>query len=332
MNITAAQVNELRQMTGAGMMDCKKALVECNGDKQAAIDFLRKKGQKIAEKRADHDAAEGCVLSKVTADHAFGAVVMLNCETDFVAATEDFVNRTKAILDYAIENKIADKDSLMAGTMEGRPMSEYITELTGKTGEKVQIGKYFAINAAYVTNYNHPGNRRACIVGMNKTFGNVEEIAHEVALQITAMSPIAIDENDVPQEVKDRELAIAIEKTKEEQVSKAVESAVRKAGLNPNHFDSEDHIESNKAKGWISDEDIAKFREVKEKTSAEKLATLPEAMIQNIAKGRMAKFYKTNTLLNQDSLIFEGHSVKEYITNADKTATVVAFNRVELGA
>lgn len=274
MNITAAQVNELRQMTGAGMMDCKKALVECNGDYEAAIDYLRKKGQKIAAKRADREAAEGCVLSKTTEDNTFAAVVMLNCETDFVGANSDFVNCTKEILDFAVANKIKDIDTLKSASLNGRPIEDHITDLSGKTGEKVQLGKYFALEAPFVTNYNHQGNRLATIVAFNKTFNGIKEIAHEVALQIAAMDPISIDENDVPADVKQREMEIGMEQAR------------------------------NEGK--------------------------PEAMLEKIAMGKLNKFYKTNTLLHQDSLIAEGKSVKEYIQAGDKDATVTAFYRVKL--
>ena len=331
MNITAAQVNELRQMTGAGMMDCKKALVECNGDQQAAIDYLRKKGQKIAMKRADREATEGCVISKATEDHKFAAVIMLNCETDFVGANADFVGTTKQLLDFAIENRIKDIDALNAATINGMTLEAIVTDLTAKTGEKVQVGKYFAIEAEFVTNYNHQGNRLATIVGFNKSFDGISEIAHEVALQIAAMDPVAIDENDVPQATKDNEYNVAIEKTKQEQIQKAIEAALRKAGINPAHVDSDDHINSNMAKGWITEEDAAKAREIKEQVAAEKAGNLNMTMLENIAKGRLAKFFKENCLLDQVSLIADPKTVREYIQSGDKEATVTAFNRVKLG-
>ena len=331
MNITAAQVNELRQMTGAGMMDCKKALVECNGDKQAAIDYLRKKGQKIAMKRADREATEGCVISKATEDHKFAAVIMLNCETDFVGANADFVGTTKQLLDFAIENRIKDIEALNAATINGMTLEAIVTDLTAKTGEKVQVGKYFAIEGEFVTNYNHQGNRLATIVGFNKSFNGIEEIAHEVALQIAAMDPVAIDENDVPQATKDNEYNVAIEKTKQEQIQKAIEVALKKAGINPAHVDTDDHINSNMAKGWITEEDAAKAREIKEQVAAEKAGSLNMTMIENIAKGRLAKFFKENCLLDQVSLIADPKTVREYIQGGDKEATVTAFKRVKLG-
>ena len=331
MNITAAQVNELRQMTGAGMMDCKKALVECNGDQQAAIDYLRKKGQKIAMKRADREATEGCVISKATEDHKFAAVIMLNCETDFVGANADFVGTTKQLLDFAVENRIKDMEALNAATINGMSIEAIVTDLTAKTGEKVQVGKYFAVEGEFVTNYNHQGNRLATIVAFNKSFEGINEVAHEVALQIAAMDPVAIDENDVPQETKDNEYKVAIEKTKQEQIQKAVEVALKKAGINPAHVDSDDHINSNMAKGWITEEDAAKAREIKEQVAAEKAGNLNMTMLENIAKGRLAKFFKENCLLDQVSLIADPKTVREYIQAGDKEATVTAFNRVKLG-
>ena len=331
MNITAAQVNELRQITGAGMMDCKKALVECNGDQKAAIDYLRQKGQKIAMKRADREATEGCVISKATEDHKFAAVIMLNCETDFVGANADFVGTAKQLLDFAVENRVKDMEALNAATINGMTLEAIITDLTAKTGEKVQVGKYFAIEGEFVTNYNHQGNRLATIVGFNKSFEGVNEVAHEVALQIAAMDPVAIDENDVPQETKDNEYKVAIEKTKQEQIQKAVEAALRKAGINPAHVDSDDHINSNMAKGWITEEDAAKAREIKAQVAEEKAGNLNTAMLENIAKGRLAKFFKENCLLDQISLIADPKTVREYIQAGDKEATVTAFNRVKLG-
>ena len=331
MNITAAQVNELRQITGAGMMDCKKALVECNGDQKAAIDYLRQKGQKIAMKRADREATEGCVISKATEDHKFAAVIMLNCETDFVGANADFVGTTKQLLDFAIENRIKDIEALNAATINGMTLEAIVTDLTAKTGEKVQVGKYFAVEGEFVTNYNHQGNRLATIVAFNKSFEGINEVAHEVALQIAAMDPVAIDENDVPQATKDNEYNVAIEKTKQEQIQKAIEVALKKAGINPAHVDTDDHINSNMAKGWITEEDAAKAREIKEQVAAEKAGSLNMTMIENIAKGRLAKFFKENCLLDQVSLIADPKTVREYIQAGDKEATVTAFNRVKLG-
>lgn len=331
MNITAAQVNELRQMTGAGMMDCKKALVECNGDKEAAIDFLRKKGQKIAEKRADREAAEGVVISATTADHTYGAVVMLNCETDFVGSNADFVGAAKSFLNAAIENRIKNLDELKTFTMNGRTVNDLVTDLTAKTGEKTELKHLEVIEAPYVANYNHQGNRLATIVGFNKAFDGIEETAHEVAMHTAAMSPIAVDENDVPAETKTREYEVAVEKTKQEQAAKAVDVALKKAGINPAHVDSDAHIDSNMAKGWITEEQAKQAREIRAKVTEEALANVKPAMVENIAKGRVAKFFKENCLLDQMSLIDGTITVRQFIQKADKEATVTAFKRVQLG-
>jgi len=331
MNITAAQVNELRQMTGAGMMDCKKALVECNGDKEAAIDYLRKKGQKIAEKRADREAAEGAVISATTADHTYGAVIMLNCETDFVGSNADFVGAAKGFLQAAIDNKIQNLDALKAFAINGRTVTDLVTDLTAKTGEKVELKHLEVVEAPYVANYNHQGNRLATLVGFNKSFNGIEETAHEVAMHAAAMSPIAIDADDVPQETKDREMAVAIEKTKQEQAAKAVDVALKKAGINPAHVDSEDHINSNMAKGWITEAQAQQAREIREKVTVETLANMKEQMVMNIANGRVNKFFKENCLLDQASLLDGSITVRQFIQKADKDATVVAFKRVQLG-
>lgn len=331
MNITAAQVNELRQMTGAGMMDCKKALVECNGDKEAAIDFLRKKGQKIAEKRADREASEGVVISATTADHTYGAVIMLNCETDFVGSNADFVGTAKSFLNAAVENKIKSLDELKAFTMNGRTVVDLVTDLTAKTGEKTELKHLEVIEAPYVANYNHQGNRLATIVGFNKAFEGIDETAHEVAMHAAAMSPIAVDENDVPAETKAREYEVAVEKTKQEQAAKAVDVALKKAGINPAHVDSDAHIDSNMAKGWITPEQAQQAREIRTKVTEEALANVKPAMVENIAKGRVAKFFKENCLLDQMSLIDGTITVRQFIQKADKEATVTAFKRVQLG-
>ena len=234
MNITASQVNELRQMTGAGMMDCKKALVETDGDIQAAIDILRKKGMAKAAKRADRTASEGCVLSKATEDHKYAAIIMVNCETDFVANNADFVKFTKDVLDMAVANRVKDIEALKAMMLDGQTVEALVANQSAVTGEKTELGAFKVLEGAYVANYNHPGNRLATIVEMNKSFDGVEEVSHEVCMHVAAMNPLSVSEASIPQEVKDRELSVAIDKTKEEQIQKEVEKALRKAGINPN--------------------------------------------------------------------------------------------------
>ena len=327
-NITASDVNKLRQLTGVGMMDCKKALVECDGDFDKAIEFLRQKGQKMAAKRADRDANEGCVLAKTNGN--IGAVIMISCETDFVATNEGFVAFTKSILDNALANGLKTKDEVMAMTIDGRAVADLITDQIGKIGEKIELAHYDIVEAPAVYSYIHPGNRMASVVGLSNA--GFDEVGHNIAMQVVAMRPVALDEASVPQEVKDSELKVAIEKTKEEQVQKAVEAALKKAGINPAHVDSDDHINSNIAKGWITEEDGAKARQIKEQVAAEKAANLNEQMIQNIANGRMKKFYQENTLMNQEYIMESKVSVKDFIARTNKDLKVTGFKRLELGA
>ena len=327
-NITASDVNKLRQLTGVGMMDCKKALVECDGDFDKAIELLRQKGQKMAAKRADRDANEGCVLAKTNGN--MGAVIMISCETDFVATNEGFVAFTKSILDNAIANGLKTKDEVMAMTIDGRAVADLITDQIGKIGEKIELAHYEVVEAPAVYSYIHPGNRMASVVGMNNT--GFDEVGHNIAMQVVAMRPVALDEESVPQEVKDTELRVAIEKTKEELVAKAVDAALHKVGINPAHVDSEDHINSNMAKGWITEEQANQAREIKEKVAAEKMASLDEKMINNIANGRMKKFYQENTLMNQEYIMESKVSVKDFVAKTNKELKVVNFKRLELGA
>ncbi len=327
-NITAKQVNELRQLTGVGMMDCKKALVECDGDVQKAIELLRQKGQKMAAKRADRDANEGCVLAK--SNGKYGAIIMLSCETDFVATNADFVAFTNSIIDTAMANHLMTKEQVMDMELNGRKVSDNITDQIAKIGEKIELAHFEAIEAEAVYAYIHPGNRMASIAGMNKS--GYDEVGHNVAMQVVAMRPVALDEASVPQSVIDSELNVYREKTKEELIGKAVDAALKKAGINPAHVDSEDHINSNMAKGWITEEQAKMAREIKEKVAAETASTLPEAKIENIAKGRLNKFFQENTLMNQEYIMESKVSVKDFIARTDKDLKCTGFKRLELGA
>ncbi len=327
-NITAKQVNELRQITGVGMMDCKKALVECDGDFEKAIDFLRQKGQKMAAKRADRDANEGCVLAK--SDGKFGAVVMLSCETDFVATNADFVAFTNSIIDGAMAKHLTTKDEVMAMDLNGRCVSDCITDQIAKIGEKIELAHYETIQAEAVYAYIHPGNRMASIASMNKA--GFDEVGHNVAMQVVAMRPVALDESSVPQNVIDSELNVYREKTKEELIQKAVEGALKKAGINPAHVDSDDHINSNIGKGWITEEQGNMAREIKAKVAEETAASLPEAKIEAIAKGRLNKFFQESTLMNQEYIMESKVSVKDFIARTDKDLKCTGFQRLELGA
>ncbi|MBR1517061.1 MAG: elongation factor Ts [Bacteroidales bacterium] len=327
-NITASDVNKLRQMTGVGMMDCKKALVECDGDFDKAIDYLRQKGQKMAAKRADREANEGCVLAQSTGN--YGAIVMLSCETDFVATNADFVAFTKSILDAAIAKHLTAKEQVLDMELEGRKVADCIIDQIAKIGEKIELAHFEAIEAPAVYAYVHPGNRMGSIIGLNKT--GHDETGHNLAMQVVAMRPVAVDADSVPQSVKDNELKVAIEKTKEEMVQKAVEAALKKAGINPAHVDSEDHINSNMGKGWITEEQANMAREIKVKVAEEKAASLNDQMIQNIANGRMNKFYQENTLMEQEYVMGEKESVKAFMAKEDKELKVCGFKRLELGA
>ena len=328
MAVTMADISKLRQMTGAGMMDCKKALTEANNDMDAAIEILRKKGQAVAAKREDRNASEGCVLAQSTGDYA--AVVALNCETDFVGKNEGFVNLTKSILAAAVAAKAKSADEVKNLEINGQKIADLIVEESGKTGEKMELGAFEYVEAPATVAYNHFGNKLATLVAFNKA-GIDEQVYKNVAMQVAAMNPLAVDECDVAEEVKEKEIAVAIEKTKAEQVQKAVEAALKKAGINPAHVDSEDHMESNKAKGWITEEDVVKAKEIIATVSAEKAANLPEAMIQNIAKGRLGKFLKEVCLLNQEDVTGEDKkSVRETLKAVDAELKVLAFKRVNL--
>ncbi len=328
MAVTMADISKLRQMTGAGMMDCKKALTEANNDIDAAIEILRKKGQAVAAKREDRNASEGCVIAASTGDYA--AVVALNCETDFVGKNEGFVNLTKSILAAAVEAKAKSIDEVKALEINGQKVADLIIEESGKTGEKMELGAFEYVEAPATIAYNHFGNKLATLVSFNKA-GLDEQVYKNVAMQVAAMNPIAVDECDVAEDVKEKEIAVAIEKTKAEQIQKAVEAALKKAGINPAHVDSEDHMESNKAKGWITDEDVAKAKEIIATVSAEKAANLPEAMIQNIAKGRLGKFLKEVCLLNQEDVTGEDKkTVRETLKAVDAELKVLSFKRVNL--
>ena len=328
MAVTMADISKLRQMTGAGMMDCKKALTEANNDMDAAIEILRKKGQAVAAKREDRNASEGCVIAQSTGEYA--AVVALNCETDFVGKNEGFVNLTKSILAAAVAAKAKSADEVKALVIDGQTVADRIVEESGKTGEKMELGAFEYVEGPATIAYNHFGNKLATLVSFNKA-GLDEQVYKNVAMQVAAMNPIAVDECDVAEEIKEKEIAVAIEKTKAEQVQKAVEAALKKAGINPAHVDSEDHMESNKAKGWITQEDVDKAKEIIAIVSAEKAANLPEAMIQNIAKGRLGKFLKEVCLLNQEDVTGEDKkTVRETLKAIDAELSVIAFKRVNL--
>ena len=329
MAVTMADITKLRKMTGAGMMDCKNALNEAEGDIEKAMEIIRKKGQAVAAKRSDREASEGCVLAKTTGE--FAAVIALKCETDFVANNADFVKLTQDILDAAVANKCQNLDEVKALPMGNGTVQDAVTDRSGITGEKMELDGYMFVNGASTVVYNHMNRNGLCtIVAFNKATD--EQLAKQVAMQIAAMNPIAIDEDGVSEEIKNTEIQVAIEKTKAELVQKAVDAALNKAGINPSHVDSEDHMESNMAKGWITAEDVAKAKEIIATVSAEKAANLPEPMIQNIAKGRLAKFMKEVCLLNQEDIMDAKKTVREVLKQADPELKIVDFKRFTLRA
>lgn len=330
MAVTMADIVKLRKLTGAGMMDCKNALNDANGDFDEAMKIIREKGKAVAAKRSDREASEGCVLAK--AENGYGAMIALKCETDFVANNADFIKLTQDILNVAFANKCKTLDEVKElELVPGTTVQQAVTDRSGITGEKMELDGYATVEGPTIAVYNHMNRNFLCTMAVLNKPG-FDEAGHEVAMQIAAMSPIAVDEANVPQSVKDNELAVAIQKTKEEQIEKAVVAAINKAGINANLVDSEDHIESNIAKGWLTEAEAEKAREIRKTVAEQKAANLPEAMIRNIAKGRMAKFFKDVCLLqqayNKDAKI----TVAEYLKSFDKELTVSDFKRFTLHA
>jgi elongation factor Ts len=273
--ITASEVNKLRKQTGSGMMDCKKALVEANGDFDSAVDILRKKGQKVAAKRGDRDAAEGLTIAKASADGSKGVVVMVNCETDFVAKNDDFNAFVETITTAALDNKPASIDELNKLTYGGNGMTigEKITEQIGKIGEKIEISVYNTIEAGKVVAYNHPGNQIASLVGLSKN-GDFSEAGRDVAMQVAAMAPIALDQESVDQAIIDKEIEIG------------------------------------------KDQAIAEGK--------------PADLAEKISKGRLNKFFKENTLVNQAFIKDNKKSVSQYLKDIDSDLAVTDFKRAAL--
>jgi elongation factor Ts len=275
--ISAADVNKLRLQTGAGMMDCKKALTESNGDFEAAIDYLRKKGAKVAASRSDRDSLEGAVIAKTTAESKRGVVIELNCETDFVAKNAEFVQFANEIADLAVANNPANLEALLALSLNGVVLSDIILDKTGKIGEKIGVSKYEILEANKVVAYIHAGNRLGVLVGLNSDAnGKADEAGKDVAMQIAAMNPVALDKGDVDANTINRELEIAKEQ-------------IRAEGK-------------------------------------------PEEMVEKIAQGKLNKFYKDSTLLNQEFVKDSSKSVAQMLNDIEKDLTVTAFKRVALGA
>ena len=270
-NITAADVNKLRKATGAGMMDCKKALVEADGDFDKAIEILRKKGQKVAAKRADRDSSEGAVIAKVNDGLNKGVIISLNCETDFVAKNDDFVNLAHQLAELALET--SSKEEFLAADFNGLSVQEKLTEQTGVIGEKIEIGAYKTLEAPFVGSYIHAGNKIAVVTGLSEATDGAAVVAKDVAMQAAAMNPVALDETGVDQEVIDKEIEIAKDQLRQE--------------------------------------------------------GKPEAMLDNIAKGKLKRFFKDNTLVNQAFIKDNKQSVADYVKTIGDVK-VVGFERVAL--
>jgi elongation factor Ts len=273
MAISAADVSKLRQMTGAGMMDCKNALTESNGDFEQAIDIIRKKGQAIANKRADRDATEGVVLSKVDASGKKGVILVLNCETDFVAKNESFIALTESILNLALESNAGTLEEVKELQLNGVAVKDVITEQIGVIGEKLDLPYFEVVKAETVVAYIHPGNKLATLVGLNQA-GVDTSIGRDVAMQVAAMNPVSVDRDSVPQSVIEKELEIGKEQAR--------------------------------------------------------LEGKPEEMLEKIAQGRLSKFFKESTLLDQIFVKDGKISIREYLQKTDKGLTVVDFKRFSL--
>ena len=328
MAIALADIKKLRDMTSAGMMDCKNALTEAEGDFKRAVEILREKGKSTLSKRGDNETTQGAVLSRVEGGKAI--LICLGCETDFVAATPDFKKLAGEIADAAIAKFPADAEALKAEKLsDGYTVDEDITNQAGKTGEKHVLAYYGSLEAPFVSEYVHFNGKLGAIVAFNKEVP--ASIARGIAMQVTSMNPVAVDAASVPAEVIESERTVAIQKTRDEQVQKAVDAALKKAGINPAHVDSEDHIESNTAKGWLTAEQAQQAREIIAKVGAEKAANLPEQMIQNIANGRIQKFLKENTLEEQEYQLSDNkETVKAALAAVDKEAKVLSFKRFSL--
>lgn len=331
MAISIEDIKKLRAMTGAGLADVKKALTEAEGDYEKAKELIRERGLAIAAKRSDRETSNGCVLVKQV--DGFAAMVAIKCETDFVANGQDFIALVQEILDAAVANKCKSLDEVKTLKLaNGEDAATAVQQRSGVTGEKMELDGYNFLEGENLYVYDHMNKHTlATIVQLNE---NNEDAGHKVAMQVAAMKPVALDEASIPQSVKDEEFKVAVEKTKEEQIEKAVVAAIKKAGINANLVDSEDHIESNIKKGWLTREEADKAIEIRKTVSAEKAANLNEDMIQNIAKGRLNKFFKENCLVDQEFQFGDGdkQSVSEWLKAQSKDLKIVAYKRFTLSA
>ena len=331
MAISIDDIKKLRAMTGAGLADVKKALTEADGDFDKAKELLRERGLAIAAKRSDRETSNGCVLVKSV--DGFAAMIALKCETDFVANGADFIALTQSILDAAIAAKAKDIEAVKELTLaDGQKVQDAVTQRSGITGEKMELDGYLTLEGENIEVYDHMGKHTLCT--MVQTNKPAAEQGHLVAMQVAAMKPVALDAQSVDQKILDEEYKTAVEKTKLEQVEKFVEMKLKKAGINPNLVDSEDHIESNMAKGWLTQEQADEARKLIETAKAEGEAQLKMPMIENIAKGRVQKFLKENCLVDQEFQFGDGDkaTVAQWLERQDKELKIVAFKRFTLVA
>lgn len=273
--VKTADIAKLRKLTGAGMMDCKNALQESNNDIEKAIELIRERGKAIANKRADREAGEGAALAATSADNRKGAIVVLNCETDFVAKNEDFIGLTNSILNAALENSPANLDALMKLTINGKVIETLVQDQSGITGEKFELSYYEKLEGEKIVAYIHPGNKLATIVAFNKS-GFDDQVGKDVAMQIAAMNPVSIDTEDVPEKIRQQEYEIGREQAR---------------------------IEGK-----------------------------PENILDKIAQGKLQKFFKESTLMNQDFIKDGKTSVKDYLKSIDPALKVTGFKRISLNA
>ena len=331
MAISIDDIKKLRAMTGAGLADVKKALTEAEGDFDRAKELLRERGLAIAAKRSDRETSNGCVLVKK--DGSFAATIALKCETDFVANGADFIALTQAVLDAAIAAKAKTLDEVKELTLaDGQKVQDAVTHRSGITGEKMELDGYLVLEGENIEIYDHMGKHTLCtMVQLNKE--NVEA-GHKLAMQVAAMKPVALDAQSVDQKILDEEYKTAVEKTKLEQVEKFVEMKLKKAGINPNLVDSEDHIESNMAKGWLTQQQADEARKVIADAKVEGEAQLKMQMIENIAKGRVQKFLKESCLVDQEFQFGDGDkaTVAAWLKQQDKELSITAFKRFTLVA
>ena len=330
MAVSIEDIKKLRNITRAGMVDCKKALIEAEGDLNKAIEIVRKRGQAIAAKRADRDAAEGRALAK--ADGQFAAVISIKCETEPVANNEKFVNLVNDTLDAAMAARVKTAAEVLALPLYETTVEDQIKVLSGVTGEKMEMGEYAVVEGAATVAYNHFNKKLSTVVAFNNEVA--EDVAKTIAMQVASMNPIVATRDQISQEKIDEEYNIAVEKTKAEQVKKAVDVALKKAGFNTYYCETEEHMDEALRKGYMTEEQLAEAKKIKEETAEAKKANLPEQMIKNIAQGRLNKFFAENVLMEQevDADGVDKMTVANYLKTFNKELAAIDMKRVNLNA